>query len=326
MQPKIKKVKTNYDGIVKSLLDSMSNSLLIDLINSTFSTNYSSDAPVIRLATETYDKELKQKRCDYFLKIEGDFFLIEIQSNPDAEMEMRIMDYSLRGAMLHGMTKTDDSTGLHFPKPVVFYLRKSGRTKDRLSVKISASLSEKTFTLSAVSIYLDDYSFSEMIERSMFPMIPFYPLRYEKTLFKKHTKQDETNIFSDLRECSQKLKETYQNKLITDEIYKYIRDWMLRVFHTVVLKSENRHTLLDLKEAEKVMQYIVDEPIEGYDIFATIRESNLKAEKKGERKGERKANKETAFNMLKRNISDDIILECTGISAKTLESLKKKLN
>jgi len=55
MKPKIKKIKTNYDGIVKSLLDSMNDSLLIDFINSTVSTNYSSDAPVIRLATQTYD-------------------------------------------------------------------------------------------------------------------------------------------------------------------------------------------------------------------------------------------------------------------------------
>ena len=214
--------------------------------------------------------------------------------------------------------KKRDGSDLHFPKPVVFYLRKSGRTKDRLSVKISASLSEKTFTLSAVSIYLDDYSFSEMIERSMFPMIPFYPLRYEKTLFRKHTKQDEATIFSDFKECSQKLREAYHNKLINDEIYKYVRDWMVSVFHTVISKAENKQTLIDPKEAEEVMQYIVDEPIEGYDIFATKRD--------WEQKAEHKANKETAFNLLKKNISDEIILECTGISAKTLESLKKKLN
>ena len=251
MQPKIKKVKSNYDGIVKSLLDSMSNRLLIDLINSTFSTNYSSDASVIRLATETYDKELKQKRCDYFIKIDDDFFLIEIQSNPDADMEMRILEYSLRGAKLHGMTKTDDGTDLHFPKPVVFYLRKSRRFKDKLSVKVTGSLSEKSFILNAESIYIDDYSFSDMIERSMFPMLPFYPLRYEKTMFRKHTKQDESAILSDLKECSEKLKKAYQDKLIEDEIYKYIRDWMLKVFHTVVLKSENRHTILDLKRRKK---------------------------------------------------------------------------
>ena len=325
MQPKIKKIKSNYDGIVKSLLDSMNNGLLISFINSTFSTNYSSDASVIRLATETYDKELKQKRCDYFIKINDDFFLIEIQSNPDAEMEMRILEYSLRGAKLHGMTKNDDGTELHFPKPVVFYLRKNRRHRDKLSVKFTGSLAEKPFILSAKSIYIDDYSFSDMIDRSMFPMIPFYPLRYEKTMFRKHTKQDESAILSDLKECSEKLKKAYQDKLIEEEIYKYIRDWMLKVFHTVFLKSENRHTILDLKEAEKVMQYIVDEPMEGYDILATKREWERKAERKGEKRGKLEANTETAFNLLKNNISDDIILDCTGISAETLESLKKKL-
>ena len=168
-----------------------------------------------------------------------------------------------------------------------------------------------------------------MIDRSMFPMIPFYPLRYEKTMFRKHTKQDESAILSDLKECSEKLKKAYQDKLIEDEIYKYIRDWMLKVFHTVVLKSENRHTILDLKEAEKVMQYIVDEPMEGYDILATKREWEQKAERKGEKRGKLEgrleANTETAFNLLKNNISDDIIINCTGISAETLENLKKKL-
>ena len=81
------------------------------------------------------------------------------------------------------------------------------------------------------------------------------------------------------------------------------------------------------------MQYIVDEPMEGYDILATKREWERKAERKGEKRGKLEgklegrleANTETAFNLLKNNISDDIILDCTGISAETLESLKKKL-
>ncbi len=73
------------------------------------------------------------------------------------------------------------------------------------------------------------------------------------------------------------------------------------------------------------MQYIVDEPMEGYDILATKREWERKAERKGEKRGKLEANTETAFNLLKNNISDDIIINCTGISAETLESLKKKL-
>ena len=73
------------------------------------------------------------------------------------------------------------------------------------------------------------------------------------------------------------------------------------------------------------MQYIVDEPMEGYDILATKREWERKAERKGEKRGKLEANTETAFNLLKNNIPDDLILKCTGISAETLECLKKKL-
>lgn len=62
MKPKIKKIKTNYDGIVKSLLDSMKDESLVAFINSSFSKNFKKDSKVVRLATETYDEELKQKQ------------------------------------------------------------------------------------------------------------------------------------------------------------------------------------------------------------------------------------------------------------------------
>ena len=65
------------------------------------------------------------------------------------------------------------------------------------------------------------------------------------------------------------------------------------------------------------MQMIMDEPIEGYDIFQTIRESKMEGKLEGKT--------EVALNMLKNNIPDDLILSCSGISAETLEKLKKQL-
>ena len=73
------------------------------------------------------------------------------------------------------------------------------------------------------------------------------------------------------------------------------------------------------------MQMIIDEPIEGYDIFQTLKESELKGEKRGLKKGKIEGKTEVALNMLKNNIPDDLILNCSGISAETLENLKKKL-
>ncbi len=62
MNPKIKIITTNYDGIAKSLLNSMKDESLVAFINSSFSKNFKKDAKVVRLATETYDEELKQKQ------------------------------------------------------------------------------------------------------------------------------------------------------------------------------------------------------------------------------------------------------------------------
>ena len=325
MEPEIKKITTNYDGIAKSLLDSMKDESLVAFINSSFSKNFKKDSKVVRLATETYDEELKQKRCDYFIRIENDLFLIEIQSNDDSEMAMRIFDYGIRGAKIHGSVKNDEIIDLKLPEPVVFFLRKNN-PKEKLSVRISGPNENDSFTYEARVIYLDDYSFKDMIDRSMFPMIPFYMMRYEKKLFDQHTVKDETVILTDLRKCSESLKEAYRSNRIGREIYKYIRDWLVSVFRAIVRKAEEKRTFIDLKEAEEIMQMIMDEPIEGYDIFQTIRESKMEGKIEGKLEGRIEAQTEVALNMLKNNIPDDLILNCSGISAETLENLKKKLN
>ena len=54
-------------------------------------------------------------------------------------------------------------------------------------------------------------------------------------------------------------------------------------------------------------------------------EGRIEGIAEGKIEGKLEANTETALNMLKKNLSDDIILDCTGISAETLENLKKKL-
>ena len=49
-----------------------------------------------------------------------------------------------------------------------------------------------------------------------------------------------------------------------------------------------------------------------------------KGEKKGRLAGERNAKFETARNLLKKNISAEIIAECTGLSLEEVSSLKKE--
>ncbi len=286
----IKKITAvNYDGITKQLLDNMNDRTMIQFINSTFERNFSIDSDVVRLAAETTDNETKQKRCDYFVKIGDDFFLIEIQSYEDEEMAIRIFEYGSRGAILHAREKTDGSTiELQFPEPVVFYLRKEGTIHDKLAVKIRRTGSEETFDYEAKVIYVEDYDFDSLIEKSMLPMIPFYPMRYEKMLKRKHSDQDEKDMLKDLSVCYEKLKEALKAKKFGYIYFQYMSASMANVFKGMIKRMKNQGNILNEEEANRVMQKMIDEPIEMFDIFSALEQSKEEGQKQGEEIGQKR--------------------------------------
>jgi len=282
----LRKETVNYDGITKHLLDNMNDKTMIEFINSTFERNFSIDSTVVRLATETSDEESRQKRCDYFIKINDDFFLIEIQSYEDDEMAIRIFEYGSRGAMLHSREKNGrDTIELQLPEPVVFYLRKEGTFRDRLSVKLRRTGSNDTFDYEAKVVYVEDYDFDSMMENSMFPLIPFYPMRYEKMLKRKHSNQAEKDMLTDLTGCYEKLKNAVKAGKLGGTYFQYMSMSMSNVFKSMIERMKQYGNIYNVKEANEIMQRMVDEPMEIIDIFGALKESREEGEITGMKRG-----------------------------------------
>lgn len=293
----IKNTVTNYDGIAKRLLDNMDDEEMTVFINNVFSREYDRNSSVTRMATETYDRETRQKRCDYFVKIDNDLFLIEIQSYEDEEMALRIFEYGSRGAELHGRTTSDDDTiELQFPEPVVFYLRKGEKVHDRLSVRIHCSGSDEIYSYEAKVVYVEDYGMDRLIETGMLPLIPFYPMRYEKILERKHSEEEENMILMDFRGSYEILRKAAKQKLFGAEYYQYLKESMLKVFSGLVNRMKKSGKMKKEKEAKELMQKMVDEPIEMFDIFLALEESKEEGRTEGRAEGiaEEKKNTEKA--------------------------------
>jgi len=78
------------------------------------------------------------------------------------------------------------------------------------------------------------------------------------------------------------------------------------------------------------VQMMLDEPIEGFDIYKALRESETKGFKKGHEEGREEGREEgitenkitTARSLLASGVSDDIIINCTGISLADFEKIK----
>ena len=79
-------------------------------------------------------------------------------------------------------------------------------------------------------------------------------------------------------------------------------------------KAKNVNTFVNEEEAFRVMQMMLDEPIEGFDIYKALRDS------KNEGVAENRIS--TARSLLASGVSDDIIINCTGISLADFEKIK----
>ena len=82
------------------------------------------------------------------------------------------------------------------------------------------------------------------------------------------------------------------------------------------------------------MQYMVDEPIEGFDIYKALRDSRaegkLEGRLEGKLEGKDEGIKETQIimikNMLENNVTDDQISLYSGLSIEEINQIKKEIN
>ena len=57
---------TDYDGLVKQIMNNMQDKNIIEFIGALFSKKYTKDSQLIRLCTETHDEKATQRRADFY--------------------------------------------------------------------------------------------------------------------------------------------------------------------------------------------------------------------------------------------------------------------
>ena len=101
---------------------------------------------------------------------------------------------------------------------------------------------------------------------------------------------------------------------------------MVETFHAVVTRSKKRKKFVNEKEAERVMQYMVDEPIEGFDIYKALRDSRAEGKLEGKDEGIKETQIIMIKNMLENNVTDDQISLYSGLSIEEINQIKKEIN
>ncbi len=189
--------------------------LMIAIINDCFEKDYPLDAEIDVLPTRSQLVNLgssggfimEDRDSDSILRIDNDYYLLEVQAYDDDSMAIRIAEYTFIAA--RDMAESEQGrVVLNIPRFTIIYIKPTAVTP-RSTEMIYRFPDGQMVTYSEKNVFLSDLSKEEIIEKKLYAYIPFYIARYEKELIRE---KDYEKAMEDLVYFRDKMIELYERK------------------------------------------------------------------------------------------------------------------
>ena len=178
----------DYDNVFKTM-KMKHKRLFISVINDVFNRNYSMDTKVEILPSEGFltenetgdgSKEIQEQISDFLIRIGGEIYLLECQSYDDGSMAIRIAEYAFIVARQSATWDIGHAT-IPMPQFSVIYIKKTDKTPKTTTITFTFP-NGQTVDYMSDNVILDNLTKEYIIEKRLFPYIPFYIARYEQTV------------------------------------------------------------------------------------------------------------------------------------------------
>ena len=186
---KIQMKKTpDYDNVFKTM-KMKHKRLFISVINDVFKKNYPTDMNVEILPSEGYltenetpdgSKEVEEQISDFLIRIGSDVYLLECQSYDDGSMAIRIAEYAFIVARQFATWDIGHAT-IPMPRFSVIYVRRTDRTPKTTTITFVFP-DGQIVDYRSDNVILEELTKEYIVERRLFPYIPFYIARYEEAI------------------------------------------------------------------------------------------------------------------------------------------------
>ena len=184
----MQKTTHDYDNVFKTM-KSKHKRLFISVINDTFGTKYPMNAEVTILPSEGYltegetadgSKAIEEQISDFLLKIGQEVYLLECQSYNDDSMAIRIAEYAFIAARQSAVWDIGHAT-IPMPRFSIVYIKRTAKTP--LTTTITFTFPDgQAVNYESDNVILEQFSKETIVEKRLFPYIPFYIARYEKEI------------------------------------------------------------------------------------------------------------------------------------------------
>lgn len=178
----------DYDNVFKTM-KSKHKRLFISVINDTFGKSYPMNTKVDVLPSEGYltesdtldgSREIEEQISDFLIKIGNEIYLLECQSYDDGSMAIRIAEYAFIVARQFATWDIGHAV-IPMPEFAVIYVKRTDRTPKKTVITFTFP-DGQTVNYESDNIILEKFTKEYIIEKRLFPYIPFYIARYERNI------------------------------------------------------------------------------------------------------------------------------------------------
>ena len=178
----------DYDNVFKTM-KMKHKRLFVSVINDVFGKDYPLDVKVDVLPSEGYltenetadgSKEIEEQISDFLIKIRDEVYLLECQSYDDGSMAIRIAEYAFIAARQLAVWDIGKAT-IPMPRFTVIYVKRTEKTPKATTITFTFP-DGQSVDYKSDNMILEELTREYIIEKKLFPYIPFYIARYEKDI------------------------------------------------------------------------------------------------------------------------------------------------
>ncbi len=187
-QDDMPKKTPDYDNVFKTM-KMKHKRLFVSVINDVFGKDYPLDVKVDVLPSEGYltenetadgSKEIEEQISDFLIKIRDEVYLLECQSYDDGSMAIRIAEYAFIVARQFAVWDIGKAT-IPMPRFTVIYVKRTEKTPKATTITFTFPDGQNV-DYKSDNVILEELTREYIIEKRLFPYIPFYIARYEKDI------------------------------------------------------------------------------------------------------------------------------------------------
>ena len=245
----MQKKTPDYDNVFKTM-KSKHKRLFISVINDVFGKEYSLDTKVEVLPSEGYltesetadgSKEIEEQISDFLIKIGSEVYVLECQSYDDGSMAIRIAEYAFIVARQFATWDIGHAT-IPMPRFSVIYVKRTERTPKTTKITFTFPDGQKV-NYESTNVILEEFTKEYIVEKKLFPYIPFYIARYEKDMISEGSIE---NAVRDLEYFRNELVRLYEAEELTDYELIDLKGFINTIITHITNGNKNEERLVNI--------------------------------------------------------------------------------